>query len=133
MILPRDHTSPPGVGPDQAWWRFRRQGSHTRGGSGRSCRRTRLPAYLPSVEPGRRSDQEKVGTMSVSRRSHIEGDLSAGTPASLVWNQHEGRLRAGWRLLGFLAMLMVVAAGEARLRGALAGHLPDLYDAVVRA
>lgn len=71
--------------------------------------------------------------MSVSRRSHMEGDLSGGTPASLVWNQQEGRLRAGWRLLGFLALLMVVAAGEARLRGALAGHLPDLYDAVVRA
>ncbi len=71
--------------------------------------------------------------MSVSRRSHMEGDPRAGTPASLVWNQQEGRLRAGWRLLGFLALLMVVAAGEARLRGALAGHLPDLYDAVVRA
>ena len=65
--------------------------------------------------------------------SHVEGDPRAGAPARVVWNQREGRLRAGWRLLGFFALLMVVAAGEGRLRSTLAGHLPDLDDAVVRA
>lgn len=51
----------------------------------------------------------------------------------VVWNGHEGRLRAGWRLSGFLVLLLLVAVVEDRLRVALEGRLPDLYDGVLRA
>ena len=63
--------------------------------------------------------------MSVRRRSNSEGNV--------VWNGREGRLRAGWRLLGFVVLLLLVAVVEDRLRVALEGRLPDLYDGVVRA
>ena len=53
--------------------------------------------------------------------------------ANPFWNAREGRLRAGWRLLIFLVMLLLVAAVDGRVRAGLAGRLPDLYDAVVRA
>ena len=53
--------------------------------------------------------------------------------ANLFWNARERRLRAGWRLLVFLVMLLVVAAVEGRVRAGLAGRLPDLYEALVRA
>jgi membrane protease YdiL (CAAX protease family) len=52
--------------------------------------------------------------------------------ASLFWNARERRLRAGWRLLVFLGMTLVVAAVEGRVRAALAGRLPDLYEGLVR-
>lgn len=95
--------------------------------------------------------------MNVSRRSQTEANAKNGAPddrgrqpgprasrgsspasgrtapTTIVWNGREGRLRAGWRLLGFFGLLMVVAAAEGRLRVALAGRLPDLYDAAVRA
>jgi len=51
----------------------------------------------------------------------------------VVWNEQEGRLRAGWRLSGFLVLLLLVTVAEDRLRVALEGRLPDLYDGVVRA
>jgi uncharacterized protein len=53
--------------------------------------------------------------------------------ANVFWNAREGRLRAGWRVLIFLVMVFVVAAVEGRVRAGLAGRLPDLYDALVRA
>jgi CAAX protease family protein len=53
--------------------------------------------------------------------------------AGLFWNARERRLRAGWRLLVFLVMLLVVAVVEGRVRAGLAGRLPDLYEALVRA
>jgi hypothetical protein len=53
--------------------------------------------------------------------------------ANLFWNAEERRLRAGWRLLVFLVMLLVVAVVEGRVRAGLAGHLPDLYEGLVRA
>lgn len=71
--------------------------------------------------------------MRVTRRDQFAQDERAYRPGSLVWNQREGRPRAGWRLLGFFALLMVVAALENRLQSALEGRLPDLYDAAVRA
>lgn len=51
----------------------------------------------------------------------------------VVWNGREGRLRAGWRLLVFLGLLLLVAVAEGRLRVSLEGRLPDLYDGVIRA
>jgi CAAX protease family protein len=60
-----------------------------------------------------------------------ENTMSAIT--ILFWNARDGRLRAGWRLLIFLVMLLVVAALEGRVRGGLAGRLPDLYEGLVRA
>jgi membrane protease YdiL (CAAX protease family) len=95
--------------------------------------------------------------MSVTRRSHAERHVERGAPAhgrcrtctqplggtrprraasaalGAVWNGREGRLRAGWRLLGFLVLLLLVAVAEGRLRVVLEGRLPDLYDAVIRA
>ena len=53
--------------------------------------------------------------------------------ANLFWNARERRLRAGWRVLVFLVMLLVVAAVEGRVRAVLAGRLPDLYEGLVRA
>ena len=53
--------------------------------------------------------------------------------ANLFWNARERRLRAGWRLLVFLVMLLVVAVVEGRVRAGLAGRLPDLYEGLVRA
>ena len=49
--------------------------------------------------------------------------------ANLFWNARERRLRAGWRVLVFLVMVLVVAAVEGRVRAGLAGRLPDLYEA----
>ncbi|HJQ89414.1 MAG TPA: hypothetical protein VJ820_18375 [Propionibacteriaceae bacterium] len=51
--------------------------------------------------------------------------------ADLFWNGRERRLRAGWRLLIFLVILLVVAAVEGRVRAGLAGRLPDLYEGLV--
>ena len=53
--------------------------------------------------------------------------------ANLFWNARERRLRAGWRVLVFLVMVLVVAAVEGRVRAGLAGRLPDLYEGLVRA
>jgi membrane protease YdiL (CAAX protease family) len=53
--------------------------------------------------------------------------------ANPFWNAREGRLRAGWRLLIFLVMLLAVAAVEGRVRAGIAGRLPDLYEGLVRA
>jgi CAAX protease family protein len=53
--------------------------------------------------------------------------------ANLFWNAQERRLRAGWRLIVFLVMLLVVAAMEGRVRAGLAGRLPDLYEGLTRA
>jgi uncharacterized protein len=63
--------------------------------------------------------------MTETTRNHAERNA--------FWNAREGRLRTGWRLVVFLALLLVVAVAEDRLRVALEGRLPDLYDAVVRA
>src|SRR4051794_7619289 len=65
------------------------------------------------------------------------GQLQARRPMSAIanpfWNARERRLRAGWRLLIFLMMVLVAAEVDARVRAGLAGRLPDLYDAGVRA
>ena len=53
--------------------------------------------------------------------------------ANLFWNAPERRLRAGWRVLVFLVILLVVAAVDGRVRAGLAGRLPDLYEGLVRA
>ena len=53
--------------------------------------------------------------------------------ANLFWNAPERRLRAGWRVLVFLVMLLVVAAVDGRVRAGLAGRLSDLYEDLVRA
>jgi uncharacterized protein len=53
--------------------------------------------------------------------------------ANLFWNAPERRLRAGWRLSVFFVVLLVVAVVEGRVRAGLAGRLPDLYEALVRA
>jgi CAAX protease family protein len=53
--------------------------------------------------------------------------------ANLFWNAPEYRLRVGWRLLVFLAILLLVAAVDGRVAAGLAGRLPDLYEALVRA
>jgi uncharacterized protein len=53
--------------------------------------------------------------------------------ASLFWNVRERRLRAGWRVLIFLVMTLVLAAVDGRVRAGLAGRLPDLYEDLVRA
>jgi membrane protease YdiL (CAAX protease family) len=53
--------------------------------------------------------------------------------ANLFWNARERRLRAGWRLLVFLVILLGVAVIEGRVRAGLAGRLPDLYEDLVRA
>ena len=52
---------------------------------------------------------------------------------NLFWNAREHRLRAGWRLIVFLVLLLVVSAVEGRVRAGLAGRLPDLYEGLVRA
>jgi hypothetical protein len=41
------------------------------------------------------------------------GRLTLSPIADLFWNARERRLRAGWRLLVFLVILLVVAAVEA--------------------
>ena len=53
--------------------------------------------------------------------------------ANLFWNARERRLRAGWRVLVFLAIVFLVAAVDGRVRAGLAGRLPDLYEGLVRA
>ncbi|HET6936989.1 MAG TPA: CPBP family intramembrane glutamic endopeptidase [Nocardioides sp.] len=58
---------------------------------------------------------------------------SGAAALDVVWNRREGRLRTGWRLLVFLGLLLAVSVAEARLRHALEGRLPDIYDGVVRA
>ena len=63
----------------------------------------------------------------------MDGELTVSPIANLFWNARERRLRAGWRVLVFLVMLLVVAAVEGRVRAGLAGRLPDLYEDLVRA
>ena len=63
----------------------------------------------------------------------MDGKFTLSPITSLFWNAPERRLRAGWRLLVFLVMLLVVAAVEGRVRAHLAGRLPDIYEALVRA
>jgi uncharacterized protein len=53
--------------------------------------------------------------------------------ANLFWNARERRLRAGWRVLTFLVMTLVLGAVDVRVRAGLAGRLPDLYEDLVRA
>jgi uncharacterized protein len=60
-------------------------------------------------------------------------ELTLSPIANLFWNAPERRLRAGWRLLVFLVMLLVVAAVEGRVRVGLAGRFPDLYEDLIRA
>jgi uncharacterized protein len=60
-------------------------------------------------------------------------ELTLSPIANLFWNARERRLRAGWRLLVFLVMLLVVATVEGSVRAGLAGRLPDLYEGLVRA
>lgn len=83
------------------------------------------------AEAGMPADAGRQSAGKPPGMSRTEGPRAAAL--SLVWNGRAGRVRAGWRLLGFLGLLMVVAVAEARLRVALAGHLPDLYDAAIRA
>ena len=59
-------------------------------------------------------------------RIAVDGELTLSRIANLFWNARERRLRAGWRVLVFLVMLLVVAAVEGRVRAGLAGRLPDL-------
>jgi hypothetical protein len=70
---------------------------------------------------------------TASLRIAVDGELTLSPIANLFWNARERRLRAGWRLLVFLGMLLVVAAVEGRVRAGLAGRLPDLYESLVRA
>jgi len=63
----------------------------------------------------------------------VTGSLTVSPILNLFWNAPERRLRAGWRLIVFLVMLLVVAAVEGRVRAGLAGRLPDLYEGLVRA
>ena len=63
----------------------------------------------------------------------MDGELTLSPIANLFWNASERRVRAGWRLLVFLVMLLVVAVVEGRVRAGLAGRLPDLYEDLVRA
>jgi membrane protease YdiL (CAAX protease family) len=51
----------------------------------------------------------------------------------LFWNARERRLRAGWRLLVFQVVLIVVAVVDGRVQSGLAGRLPDVYEGLVRA
>jgi uncharacterized protein len=53
--------------------------------------------------------------------------------ANLFWNARERRLRAGWRVLTFLVLTLVLGAVDGRVRAGLAGRLPDLYEDLVRA
>jgi hypothetical protein len=62
-------------------------------------------------------------------RMAVDGELTLSPIASLFWNAPERRLRAGWRVLVFLGMTLVVADG--RVRAGLAGRLPDLYEDLV--
>jgi len=66
-------------------------------------------------------------------RTALDGELTLSPIANLFWNAPERRLRAGWRLIVFLVMLLVVAVIEGRVRASLAGRLPDLYEGLVRA
>ena len=63
----------------------------------------------------------------------VDGELTLSPIASLFWNVQERRLRAGWRVLVFLVMTVVVAAVDGRVEAGLAGRLPDLYEDLVRA
>src|SRR5215207_11042312 len=71
--------------------------------------------------------------MAAILRTAVDGELTLSPIASLFWNVQERRLRAGWRLLVFLVILLVVAAVEGRVPAGLAGRLPDLYEDLVRA
>jgi membrane protease YdiL (CAAX protease family) len=66
-------------------------------------------------------------------RTAVDGELILSPIANLFWNAPERRLRAGWRLLVFFVVLLVVAVVEGRVRAGLAGRLPDLYEDLVRA
>ena len=66
-------------------------------------------------------------------RMAVDGELTLSPIASLFWNVQERRLRAGWRVLIFLVMTIVVAAVDGGFRAGLAGRLPDLYEDLVRA
>jgi len=63
----------------------------------------------------------------------VDGELTLSAIARLFWNVQERRLRAGWRVLIFLVMTLVVAAVDGRVRAGLAGRIPDLYEDLVRA
>ena len=63
----------------------------------------------------------------------MDGKFTLSPITSLFWNAPERRLRSGWHLLVLLVMLLVVAAVEGRVRAGLAGRLPDIYGALVRA
>jgi hypothetical protein len=54
----------------------------------------------------------------------VDGELTLSPIANLFWNARERRLRAGWRLLVFLVMLLVVAAVDGRVRGRSGGAPP---------
>jgi uncharacterized protein len=63
----------------------------------------------------------------------VDGELTLSPIPNLFWNAQEHRLRAGWRVLTFLVMLLVVSVAEGRVRAGLAGRLPDVYEGLVRA
>ena len=63
-------------------------------------------------------------TVQTNSPCAVDGELTLSPIANLFWNARERRLRAGWRLLVFLVMLLVVAAVEGRVRAGLAGRLP---------
>lgn len=94
-------------------------------------RRSEAPGTMDENAPGGDGGRSDLHPL---HRTRTTGPRWAwGAARRLVWNEPQGRLRAGWRLLVFLVLLLVVAVAEDRLQRALAGRLPDLYDGTVRA
>jgi hypothetical protein len=109
--------------------------------------RRRPQSYSPHrrQQPGRTHQFPRSSSSIPSARGRLSRRLSGYSEdccgwgatlspiANLFWNARERRLRAGWRLLVFLAIVFLVAAVDGRVRAGLAGRLPDLYEDLVRA
>jgi hypothetical protein len=60
----------------------------------------------------------------------VDGELTLSPIASLFWNVQERRLRAGWRVVVFLVVTLVVAAVDGRVRAGLRASLRPVDEEV---
>jgi hypothetical protein len=63
-------------------------------------------------------------------RTAVDGELTLSPIASLFWNVQERRLRAGWRVVVFLVVTLVVAAVDGRVRAGLRASLRPVDEEV---
>ena len=82
----------------------------------------------PIIEISTTSSQKAAALRRLSDtailRTAVDRELSLSPIANLFWNARERRLRAGWRLLVLLVIVLVVAAVDGRVQAGLAGAPP---------